>query len=200
MPNLATRKRPDYCLFTSDGDFTAASEADANTLFRLSATALEAKKYGHPLDQLSTNETPGWFPSQQVQDYLNHAKDAAGKRFFNWAILTNGSEWRLYTDRSAVGAYFAFHLVRNDQFCSLAEFRTFFTLFRASAFERSEDGMKWSSGSGRWSVPAHMGALVPAGFKLLMDSSMLPIFNRYVICQINLSQAYPQARVVSGRK
>ena len=140
MPNLATRKRPDYCLFTSDGDFTAASEADANTLFRLSATALEAKKYGHPLDQLSTNETPGWFPSQQVQDYLNYAKDAAGKRFFNWAILTNGSEWRLYTDRSAVGAYFAFHLVRNDQFCSLAEFRTFFTLFRASAFERSEDG------------------------------------------------------------
>jgi hypothetical protein len=121
MPNLATRKRPDYCLFTSDNDFTAASEADANTLFRLSATALEAKKYGHPLDQLSDRETPGWFPSQQVQDYLNHAKDAAGTRFFNWAILTNGSEWRLYTDRSAVGAYFAFHLVRNDQFCSLAE-------------------------------------------------------------------------------
>jgi hypothetical protein len=140
MPNLATRKRPDYCLFTSDGDFTAASEADANTLFRLSATALEAKKYGHPLDQLSTNETPGWFPSQQVQDYLNHAKDTAGKRFFNWAVLTNGSEWRLYTDRSAVGAYFAFHLVRNDQFCSLAEFRTFFTLFRAAAFERTQDG------------------------------------------------------------
>lgn len=140
MPNLATRKRPDYCLFTSNNDFTAASEADANTLFRLSATALEAKKYGHPLDQISNNDTPGWFPSQQVQDYLNHAKDAAGNRFFNWAILTNGSEWRLYTDRSAVGAYFAFHLARNDEFCSLSEFRTFFTLFRASAFERNAGG------------------------------------------------------------
>ena len=141
MPNdFATRKRPDYCVFTSEADFTAASEADANTLFRLSATVVEAKKYGHALDQLSTSETPGWFPSQQIQDYLNHAKDASGRRFFNWAILTNGSEWRLYTDRSTVGAYFAFHLVRNGQFCSLEEFRAFFTLFRAVAFERRADG------------------------------------------------------------
>lgn len=141
MPGgFTTRKVPDYCLFTSSEEFTTASEADANTLFRLSATALEAKKYGHPLDQLSTSETPGWFPSQQVQDYLNNAKDASGRRFFNWAILTNGSEWRLYTDRSAVGAYFSFHLVRNGEFCSLAEFRAFVTLFRASAFERAQDG------------------------------------------------------------
>jgi hypothetical protein len=140
MPgDFATRKRPDYCLFTSDDDFTAASEADANTLFRLSATVLEAKKYNHPLEQLSDRDTPGWFPSQQVQDYLNHAKDAAGRRFFNWVILTNGAEWRLYTDRSSVGAFFAFQLVRNGQFCTLAEFRTFFTLFRASAFEREAD-------------------------------------------------------------
>lgn len=142
MPNdFTTRKRPDYCLFTSEVDFTAASEADASTLFRLSASVVEAKKYGHPLDQLSSSETPDWFPSQQIQDYLNHAKDAAGRRFFNWAILTNGSEWRLYTDRSTVGACFAFHLVRHGQFCSLEEFRAFVTLFRARAFERSADGL-----------------------------------------------------------
>jgi hypothetical protein len=141
MPNdFATRKRPDYCLFTSGADFTAASEADANTLFRLSATVVEAKKYGHPLDQLSSSETPGWFPSQQIQDYLDRAKDASGRRFFNWAILTNGVEWRLYTDRSAVGAYFAFHLIRNGDFCSLEEFQSFFTLFRVAAFERSPEG------------------------------------------------------------
>src|ERR1043166_6113561 len=86
MPGgFATRKRPDYCLFTSDTDFTAAAEADAKTLFRLSATVFEAKRYRHPLDRISTRETPGWFPSQQVQDYLNHAKDASGRRFFNWA-------------------------------------------------------------------------------------------------------------------
>jgi len=83
MPTgFATRKVPDYCLFTSDADFTSASEADADTLFRLSATALEAKRYNHPLDRISVRETPGWFPSQQVQDYLNHAKDASGRRQF----------------------------------------------------------------------------------------------------------------------
>ena len=82
MPNLATRKRPDYCLLTSDGDFTAASEADANTLFRLSATALEAKKYGHPLDQLSTNETPGWFPSRQVPGLPEPCQRRCGKALF----------------------------------------------------------------------------------------------------------------------
>ena len=31
---LGTRKKPDYCLFTSDSNFTSASQADANTLFR----------------------------------------------------------------------------------------------------------------------------------------------------------------------
>ena len=141
MPGgFATRKVPDYCLFTSERDFTSASEADANTLFWLSATVVEAKRYLHPLDRVSQRETPGWFPSQQIQDYLSYAKDAAGRRFFNWAILTNGAEWRLYTDRSIVGAYFAFHLVRNGEFCSLEEFRTFFTLFRAVAFQRDVDG------------------------------------------------------------
>jgi hypothetical protein len=141
MPGgFTTRKVPDYCLLISEEDFTAASEADATTLFRLSSTVLEAKRYLHPLDRVSARETPGWFPSQQIQDYLNHAKDADGRRFFNWAILTNGSEWRLYTDRSTIGAYFAFHLVRNGQFCSLEEFRVFFTLFRTAAFERSAAG------------------------------------------------------------
>ncbi len=137
---LGTRKKPDYCLFTSDSDFNSASEADENTLFCFSATVLEAKKYLHPLDQISTRETPGWYPSQQIQDYLNRAKDSSGRRFFNWAILTNGPEWRLYTDRSATGSYFAFHLIRNGQVCPLEHFRTFFTLFRASAFARGSDG------------------------------------------------------------
>jgi hypothetical protein len=141
MPGgFATRKVPDYCLLISNEDFTQASEADATTLFRLSSTVLEAKRYLHPLDRVSQRETPGWFPSQQIQDYLNYAKDANGRRFFDWAILTNGSEWRLYTERSTVGAYFAFHLIRNGQFCSLDEFRVFYTLFRAAAFERNAAG------------------------------------------------------------
>jgi len=93
MPSsMGTRKRPDYCLVTSEDTFAAASQAEALTLFQLSATVLEAKRWEHPLDRMSARETPGWFPSQQIQDYLNHAKDATGRRFFDWAILTNGSE------------------------------------------------------------------------------------------------------------
>ena len=120
MPSgFATRKRPDYCLFASSDNFDAASKGNADTLFRLSATVLEAKKYDDPLDQVVTSETPGWFPSQQVQDYLSRARDANGRPFFNWAILTNGAEWRLYTNASAPGAYFSFHLARKNQFCAL---------------------------------------------------------------------------------
>lgn len=138
---IGTRKRPDYCLFTSEQAFLEAGKSDASTLFKLSSTVLEAKQWNHPLDRLSEKETPGWFPSQQIQDYLNHAKDYAGNRYFNWAILTNGAEWRLYSDRAAIGSYFAFHLVRDGQICSLEDFQIFFTLFRATAFDRTEDGL-----------------------------------------------------------
>ena len=105
MPTgFRTRKRPDYCLFTDDSTFQAAAQSDPDTLFRMSATVLEAKRWDHPLDRLSSTDTPGWFPSQQVQDYLNNAKDAAGQRYFNWAILTNGNEWRLYSEHAAPGS------------------------------------------------------------------------------------------------
>ena len=140
LPECPTRKKPDYCIFPSEETERSVAASDAIDIFRASSSVVEAKKVEHPLDEVSRQETPGWFPSQQIQDYLNCAKDASGRRFFNWAILTNGSEWRLYTDRSTVGAYFAFHLVRNAQFCSLEEFRAFFTLFRAVAFERAADG------------------------------------------------------------
>jgi hypothetical protein len=86
-----------------------------------------------------TGRLPAGFPSQQIQDYLSHAKDATGRRFFDWAILTNGTEWRLYCEQSAVGAYFSFHLVRDGQVCPIEDFRLFFTLFRACAFERTPE-------------------------------------------------------------
>jgi type I restriction-modification system DNA methylase subunit len=141
MPGaFATRKRPDYCLFSNDDNYSAGIRAEGQDLFRLSASVLEAKQCGHPLDRVSRKETPGWFPSQQIQDYLNHAKDESGRRFFDWAILTNAKEWRLYTERSAVDAYFAFHLISDDAICDFDEFLHFVALFRASAFSRDKRG------------------------------------------------------------
>ena len=135
-----TRKRPDYCLFVdNETRQRAAKETDTADVFRESVTVLEAKKVQHSLDDISDTETPGWYPSQQVQDYLRNAKDNTGARYFNWAILTNGNEWRLYCEQAANNAYFAFHLAREEEFCSLEDFRLFLSLFCPQSFERDEE-------------------------------------------------------------
>jgi hypothetical protein len=142
MPaNFATRKRPDYCLFLSEEEQREAAQEDSSqNLFRRSATVFEAKTAEHPLDRVSQRETPGWFPSEQVQDYLRHAKDATGRRFFDWAILSNGNQWRLYTEHAAFDACFEFELASDGELCAVDEFRIFLTLFRPQAFARKEDG------------------------------------------------------------
>ncbi len=138
-----TRKVPDYSLFPNEDARRQAASADTySDIFRISISMLEAKKAQHSLDQASKTETPGWFPSQQVQDYLWHAKDVTG-RFFNWAILTNGNEWRLYSEKARTDAYFSFHLARDDQFCPIEEFPTFLALFSPAAFAQEPDGSCW---------------------------------------------------------
>ncbi len=131
-----TRKVPDYCLFLDDQKRQrAAKESETADVFREAETVLEAKRVHHSLDEVSDNETPGWFPSQQVQHYLRFAKDKTGTRYFNWAILTNGNEWRLYCEQAPNDAYFAFHLAHGEEFCSLEDFRLFLALLRPQSFE-----------------------------------------------------------------
>lgn len=140
LPHGPTRKRPDYALLRDAArSEQAAAAADATDIFRLAETVLEAKRWQHPLDEASSSETPGWFPSEQIQDYLRHAKDATGARFFNWAILTNGARWRLYCEQAAGDAFFEFTLAHGESFCSLEDFRFFVALFRPGAFERQND-------------------------------------------------------------
>ncbi len=140
LPDTQTRKTPDYCLF-GDAEITARAAAGSGTdIFRAAHTVLEAKKAQHPLDQASDEETPGWFPSDQIRDYLRRAKDDTGRRFFNWAILSNGNEWRLYCENAGPSAYFAFHLAHGAEFCSLDDFRLFVSLFRPASFERDAEG------------------------------------------------------------
>lgn len=102
---------------------------------------LEAKRWGHSLDKVSERETPGRFPAEQIESYLRAAKDARGRRFFNWAILSNGARWRLYTEHAGNGAIFEFTLVDSrGQFCSLEDFRLFAALLRPAAFARDPEG------------------------------------------------------------
>ena len=138
LPHGKTRKRPDYCLFGEEETEQHVAASDATEIFRASSTVAEAKKVYHSLDEVSDRETPGWFPSQQIQDYLKWATDGTGRRFFRWGILTNGNEWRVYCWDAAPDAYFVFHLAHREQFCSLEEFRLFVALFRAAAFDRDE--------------------------------------------------------------
>jgi hypothetical protein len=138
--NIGTRKRPDYCLFTTSETLSSAAVGSDLDLYRATSTVLEAKRCQHNLDDVSRNETKGWFPSQQIQDYLAYARDGAGKRFFNWAILTNGNEWRLYTERGARDAYFSLQLAQGESFCGIETFRQFVALFRAESFVADEAG------------------------------------------------------------
>jgi len=141
LPKGPKTERPDYCLFpNAEARQQAAAQTQTPDIFRFADSVLEAKKWQHPLDEVSKTETPGWFPSQQIQSYLRHAKDATGKRFFNWAILTNGNRWRLYCEQAANDAHFEFTLAEEDRFCSLDDFQMFVALFRPSAFARRTDG------------------------------------------------------------
>lgn len=141
LPKGLTRKRPDYCLFPSaEAQQQAAAQTSTVDVFRFADAVLEAKKWQHPLDQVSKRETPGLFPSQQIQDYLRHAKDATGARLFNWAILTNGNVWRLYCEQAASDAHFEFALADGEGFCSLEDFRLFVALFGPQVFARGADG------------------------------------------------------------
>jgi type I restriction-modification system DNA methylase subunit len=138
LPHGNTRKRPDYCVFADQETEKRVAASDATEIFRASSTVIEAKKTQHSLDEVSRTETPGWFPSQQIQDYLRWATDSSGRRFFRWGVLTNGNEWRVYCSDAAPDAYFSFHLAYGEQFCPLEEFRLFVALFRPSTFDRDD--------------------------------------------------------------
>ncbi|MDD4018482.1 MAG: hypothetical protein PHV28_11120, partial [Kiritimatiellae bacterium] len=135
-------KKPDYSLYATREALEQAAAAPLDTdAVRLALTVLEAKRFNHPLDAVSKRETPHLFPCQQIQEYLRLARDERGQRFFDWAILTNGNEWRLYTERSSSDAYFTFTLVNpNGALCAPEDFRIFLTLFSPEAFVRRADG------------------------------------------------------------
>jgi len=138
LPVGERQQEPDYILFADD---TTKNEVFAQSKMAQYAEAialLEAKKVNHPLDAVSRHETPGRFPHQQVRDYLQAAADYSGKRFFNWAILTNGNRWRLYCRDAHPGSYFEYNFEIGVK--SLQKFIVFVALFRPAAFIRNTEG------------------------------------------------------------
>lgn len=129
-----TKKRPDYCLFADENVRLQAAEMETSAgVYSRSITVIEAKKVEVRLDRTGLGPEKNQLPSKQIQDYLQRAKDGT-RRFFDWAILTNGNEWRLYCERAANDAYFGFRLAVGTDFCPLEDFRVFVALFSPSAF------------------------------------------------------------------
>jgi len=62
--------------------------------------------------------------------------ESALKPYFNWAVLTNGKEWRLYHRDSQTTSYFSLNLERAVK--DLKSFKYFYILFHASAFIQDE--------------------------------------------------------------
>jgi hypothetical protein len=140
LPSLGRSSQcPDYALFGDEPSRErAACGNSADEVYKFALSILEAKRLEAPLDDPSGKDWRS-FPARQVQDYLHSAKDRAGQQFFNWAILSNGNEWRLYSQQAQVDAYWAFFLARGEEFCTFEDFTLFVALFRSSSFELDPD-------------------------------------------------------------
>ncbi len=134
LPFSATRQVPDYLFFQSIEVKNKVFDLNLIDQYRAAICLLEAKKFAQPLSGISRREPSGRFPHQQIRDYLNDATDDLGNPFFKWAILTNGSIWRLYNRDSRASSFFQFRLADNLIFCTYDDFKIFITLFRPEAF------------------------------------------------------------------
>ncbi len=124
---------PDYLLFGDEASREAALDVHSTKRYSLSISIAEAKRYGHNLGDVSKEESPGKFPHQQINEYLREAVDPAlRKPYFNWAILTNGRDWRLYYRYVNSYSYFNFDLEKAAN--SREYFKYFWMLFNANAF------------------------------------------------------------------
>lgn len=135
-PGVA-KTTPDYLLFATETEKDMALSKDPKERYSHAFTLLEAKKYGHPLGAVSKKETPGRFPHNQIRDYLQDSCDSNGKPYFNWAILTNGAKWRLYNRNTPTSSFFEIDF--EEILTSKNNFKYFYVLFHANAFQRDAD-------------------------------------------------------------
>lgn len=149
IPQVTTRgkgraERPDYALFTSEGDRDNAYPLQNNeTAFytRVSAIA-EAKYWERPLSKASANDQRDIFknanPSFQITNYLTGTG-------VDWGILTNGREWRLYyrLASSTATEFYQIDLVEllespNED--KLEQFKYFWLFFCRDSFVKDAQG------------------------------------------------------------
>jgi len=130
---------PDYIFFDDKDSLKAAQRhRDEKGKFYAEALALgDAKYWGRSLDGKGVAEKD-WHtnanPSFQIVNYLT----VTG---LDWGILTNGSEWRLYSmkSRSRIDSYFEVDLQRILEEENEEQFKYFYHFFRAEAFREDPE-------------------------------------------------------------
>jgi len=130
LPETDQDLEPDYILYP-DGD-TKESVLNQSVVqrYRVGVGILEAKKFGHPLSQISKSQQR--YPHRQIREYLDEAQ------VLRWGILTNGNEWRLYCRDTKPSHFFAINFELAIR--SLEDFKVFLALFSAAAFTRDVQG------------------------------------------------------------
>jgi len=130
LPETQQELEPDYLLYASEEEKEAVLNKDVSHRYRAAIAILEAKKFGHPLSQISKSQQR--YPHQQIRDYLNEAQ------VLTWGILTNGSEWRLYCRDTKPSHFFGINFELAIQ--TRDNFKYFLALFSAAAFARDAQG------------------------------------------------------------
>ncbi len=132
------KKRPDYALFRDNASYEDARKEKDNIprFFTHALTILEAKSWGRRLNDTDTKDTLDTRdPTAQTVKYLDDVYHAS-QGCIQWAILTNGKEWRLFYYRAASrsGNFFEINLeniiTKNDR----EKFLYFYLFFSRDAF------------------------------------------------------------------
>jgi fido (protein-threonine AMPylation protein) len=132
------KKRPDYALF-KDGDSykTARSQKDDHRWFFSQAlTILEVKHWGRRLNDTDKNDLlDSRDPTAQTVKYLDDVNFHTNGKI-NWAILTNGKNWRIFYYRAASrsGNFYEVDLEEIIASGDVEKFLYFYLFFSRDAF------------------------------------------------------------------
>ena len=99
LPETKQDLEPDYILYPDGETKESVFNKSVAERYRAGVGILEAKKFGHPLSQISRHQQR--YPHQQIREYLQESDSIV------WGILTNGEVWRLYCRDSKASHYFA---------------------------------------------------------------------------------------------
>lgn len=130
LPETQQDLEPDYILYPDNETKESVLNKSVSERYRAGVGILEAKRFGHPLSQISKHQQR--YPHQQIRDYLQESDSIV------WGILTNGEVWRLYCRDSKASHYFALNF--EVALKSLGDFKIFLALFSSAAFTRDAQG------------------------------------------------------------